>query len=78
VAMTYLRRIELRLASAGIKRTAADVMKDMQKLHQALSLRKGTRKPERRIETPSKTQAEVLAVFGHYVDASGVLQQIRP
>jgi transposase len=78
VAMTYLRRIELRLASARIKRTAADVMKDMQKLHQALSLRKGTRKPERRIETPSKTRAEVLAVFGHYVDASGVLQQIRP
>jgi transposase len=54
VAMTYLRRIELRLASAGIKRTAADVMKDMQKLHQALSLRKGTRKPERRIDVCCK------------------------
>jgi len=78
VAMTYLRRIELRLASAGIKRTAADVIKDMQKLHQALNIRKGTRKPERRIETPSKTQAEVLSAFGHYVDAGGVLQQIRP
>jgi transposase len=78
VAMTYLRRIELRLASAGIKRTAADVMKDMQKLHQALNIRKGTRKPERRIETPSKTQAEVLSAFGHYVDAGGVLQQIKP
>ena len=77
VAMTYLRRIELRLAAAGLKRTAADVMEDMRRLHQALTLKKGSRKPERRIETPSKTQAEVLSVFGHYVDAGGVLQQIE-
>ena len=78
VAMTYLRRIELKLAAAGIKRTAADIMEDMRKLHQVLNLRKGARKPERRIETPSKTQAEVLSAFGHYVDAGGVLQPIMP
>lgn len=78
VAMTYLRRIELRLAAAGIKRTAADVMEDMGKLHQALTMRKESRKPERRIETPCKTQAEVLSAFGHYVDAGGVLQPIKP
>ena len=77
-AMTYLRRIELRLATAGIKRTAADVMEDMRKLHQALNMRKGARKPERRTETPSKTQAEVLSAFGHYVDTGGVLQLIKP
>ena len=41
VAMTYLRRIELRLAAAGLKRTAADVMEDMRRLHQALVLKKG-------------------------------------
>jgi transposase len=75
-AMTYLRRIELKLAASGIKRTAADVMEDMRKLHQVLSLRKGARKPGRRLETPSKTQAEVLSAFGCHVDASGVLQQI--
>jgi transposase len=73
-AMTYLRLIELRLKAAGLKRTASDVMDDMQRLHQGLVLKKGTRKPERRIETPSKTQAEVLSVFGHYVNSSGVLQ----
>src|SRR3990170_1990736 len=78
VAMTYLRRLELRLASAGIERTAADVMEDMRKLHQALSMRKGTRKPERRVETPGKTQAGVLSAFGHYVDDGGVLQRISP
>ena len=74
-AMTYLRRIELRLEAAGVKRTAADVMQDMQRLHQALVMKKGSRTPKRRIETPSKTQAEVLSVFGHYVDTGGVLQQ---
>jgi len=78
VAMTYLRRIELRLAAAGIKRTAADVMEDMGKLHQALTMRKESRKPERRIETPGKTQAEVLSAFGYCVDAGGVLQPIKP
>jgi transposase len=75
VAMTYLRRIELKLAASGIKRTAADIMEEMRRLHQVLSLRKGERKPGRRLETPSKTQAEVLSAFGYRVDASGVLQQ---
>jgi len=75
VAMTYLRRIELRIAAAGIKRTAAEIMEDMRHLHYVLSICKGTRKPERRLETPSKTQAEVLSALGYRVDASGVLQQ---
>jgi transposase len=74
VAMTYLRRIELKLAAAGINRTAADIMQDMHRLHSVLSIPKGARKPNRRLETPSKTQAEVLTAFGHRVDASGVLQ----
>ena len=74
VAMTYLRRIELKLAAAGINRTAADIMQDMHRLHYVLSIPKGARKPHRRLETPSKTQAEVLSAFGHRVDASGVLQ----
>jgi transposase len=75
VAMTYLRRIELKLAASGINRTAADIMQEMRRLHQVLSLKKGERKPARRLETPSKTQAEVLSAFGYRVDASGVLQQ---
>jgi transposase len=75
VAMTYLRRIELKLSASGINRTATDIMEDMRKLHQVLSLKKGERKPRRRIETPSKTQAEALTAFGYRVDAGGVLQQ---
>jgi transposase len=78
VAMTYLRRMELKLAAAGIKRTAADTMEDMRQLHYILSLKKETRSPDRRLETPSKTQAEVLSAFGYHVDESGVLQPIKP
>ncbi len=76
VAMTYLRRLELKLMSAGINRTAEDVMDDMRHLHSVLMLNKGSIKPIRRMETPTKTQAEVLSAFGHYIDGSGVLQPI--
>ena len=76
-AMTYLRRIELKLEAAGVKRTASDVMDDMQRLHQTLVMKRGSRTPERRIETPSKTQAEVLSAFGHFVETGGVLQKTK-
>jgi transposase len=72
-AMTYLRMLELKLASKGIKRTAEDVMDDMHHLHSVLSLNKGARKPIRRLATPTKTQSEVLSAFGHLVDQGGVL-----
>ena len=76
-AMTYLRRIELKLEAAGVKRTASAVMDDMQRLHQTLVMKRGSRTPERRIETPSKTQAEVLSAFGCFVDTGGVLQKTK-
>lgn len=76
VAMTYLRRIELKLKAAGIERTAENVMDDMKHLHSILTLSKGARKPVRRLETPSKTQTEVLSAFGHQIDGSGVLQSV--
>jgi len=72
-AMTYLRRLELKLASAGINRTAEDVIDDMQHLHSVLTLNKGSRKPIRRLETPTKTQSEVLSALGYRIDDGGVL-----
>ena len=72
-AMTYLRRLELRLSGAGVSRTAEDVMEDMQHLHSVLTLNKGSIKPIRRLETPTKTQYEVLIALGHRIDISGVL-----
>jgi transposase len=76
VALAYLRRLELKLTACGIKRTAEDVMDDMRHLHSVLTVSKGTRKPVRRLETPSKTQAEVLKALGYYVDDNGVLQAL--
>ena len=72
--MTYLRRMELRLNAAGIMRTAEDMMEDMSALHSVLLMREGGRKAERRLETPTKTQAEVLSAFGHVAVAGGVLR----
>jgi transposase len=76
VAMTYLRRIELKLKAAGVDRTANDVMEDMRHLHSVLMLREGGRKAERRLEIPTKTQAEVLSAFGVSIDAGGVLRPL--
>ncbi len=74
MAMTYLRRIELRLKAAGLHRTAEDAMDDMRHLHSVLLLKDGGRKVERRLEVPTKTQAEVLSAFGCSIDAGGVLR----
>jgi len=49
-------------------------MNDMRHLHYVLSVKKGSRTPRRRLETPSKTQSEVLSAFGYHVDESGVLR----
>ena len=76
VAMTYLRILENRLVRKGIQRTANDVMADMQRLHSVLSLKKGARKPERHLETPSETQAEVLMAFGYRISSDGVLRPV--
>ena len=76
--MTYLRMMELKLNGAGIQKTAADVMDDMRHLHSVLTFRDGRSTPRRRLETPTKTQAEVLSALGHYVDMRGVLHTISP
>lgn len=76
VAMTYLRRMELRLRDAGVERTAEDVIDDMSHFHSVLTLNDDDHKPSRRLETPTNTQAEVLSAFGYRVDDSGVLQTV--
>ena len=76
VALTYLRRIELRLARAGIKRSAEEVMEDMHNLHSVLFLNDGRSTPKRKLEVPTKTQAEVLTAFGYKIDSGGVLQPV--
>jgi transposase len=78
VAMTYLRRIELKLNAAGIRRTAQDVMEDMRHFHSVLLLKAHPQKPIRQLEIPTISQAELLSAFKHYVDDGGVLHPIAP
>lgn len=73
VALTYLRLIELRLQRAGIPMTAATAMAQMHRLHSCLCWSPATRKPERLLEEPTDTQAQILAAFGHEI-TGGVLQ----
>jgi len=77
IALTYLRRLELRVERHGIKRTARDILDDLSHLHSALILDKRSRKPRRIIEQPGKTQEEVLKALGHCIDAHGVLQTLK-
>jgi transposase len=74
VALTYLRRLELKLAAGGVNRTADAVMGEMRRRHSVLSFRPGGGAPARRVETPTKTQSEVLSALGWRVDDRGVLQ----
>ena len=77
VALTYLRRFELRMERQGIKRTARDILDDLSHLHSALILDKRSRQPRRMIEHPGKTQEEALKALGYRVDTRGVLQAIK-
>ena len=78
VALTYLRRLEKRLSEAGVNSTARDVMEDMRHLHSVLSITDRGRTPLRRLDKPSKTQAEALKALGYKVDRRGVLQPLNP
>jgi transposase len=73
VAMTYLRRLELRLHEAGIRLTAASAIENLRSLHSVLTIGDGRSKPDRRLETPTKTQVEVIKALGAEVDDGGVL-----
>ena len=74
VALTYMRRLELRLEEAGIKTSASSMMEKMKSLHSVLAVNK-TGQPIRRLETPSKTHQKTLSAFGWEVSKNGVLQK---
>ncbi len=76
VALTYLRRLEIRLRQRGIERSASSVMEEMKHLHSVLSLTDRRRNAQRTLEVPSKTQREVLSALGHRIDPKGVLHPL--
>ena len=74
VAMTYLRKIEMRLEKVGLKTSAASIMDKMRRLHSVLTINK-TGRPVRRMETPDKTQEKTLKAYGWRINKAGVLQK---
>jgi hypothetical protein len=67
VALTYLRRLELKLIKNGIRRTAADVMADLHKLHSVITLGNG-RLSKRTLEQPSPSQMEIIKALGYEIN----------
>jgi len=61
VAMTYLRKTELKLNAAGIGRAAEDVMDDMRQFHSVLMFTEGGRKPRRYLEILPKI--DMISLF---------------
>jgi len=75
LALTFLRRIENRLHSAGLSITASSAMEQMHRLHSCLCWTDPAGDPDRIIEEPNEIQSKILKAFGYQV-ASGVLQKI--
>ena len=76
VALTYLRRIELRLQRAGVKMSAKESLDEMQRLHSGLLWGKQKEKLQRLIEEPTAKQATILDAFGYQVK-NGVLRKAK-
>ncbi len=73
VAMVYFSIFKNKLRSAGITLSAEDVLRELRNLRTALYMTKGSKKLNRRLEDLTKTQAEVLKVFGYEVKDNWVL-----
>ncbi len=79
IALTVLRLLELRVngTAAGADRLSGrQILEEMSQLNSTWIWQAGKRKPERLLETPTETQAEVLRAFGQEIGKGGVLQDL--
>jgi transposase len=77
IALTALRLLELRAnetARTAERLSGRSILEEMSQLHSTWLWYAGKRQPERVIETPTETQAEVLRAFGCTIGDGGVLQ----
>jgi transposase len=73
MAEVYLRLIEMKLADAGLRHTAAVVMRSMHELHSSLCWVRGQKAPQRLVEEPDAQQSSILAAFGYQVTEGKML-----
>ena len=80
IALTVLRLIEITVngnSGGSSQLSGRQILEEMSHLDSTWLWYAGKRKPERVIETPTKTQIEVLQAFGWTIDSGGVLQPLR-
>ncbi|HET6514547.1 MAG TPA: IS1634 family transposase [Thermodesulfovibrionales bacterium] len=77
VAMVYFSIFRNKLKTAGINLSAEDVLKELRELRTALYMAKGSKKLNRRLEDLTKTQSEVLKIFGYAVKDGWILQNSK-
>jgi len=77
IALVALRLIEraVKGSRAGEPLSGETILPEMRRLHTVWAWYPGKREPERILEGPTKTQAEVLQAFGYRVGDGGVLQE---
>ena len=79
IALTVLRLLELRVngnAAGADRLSGRQILEEMSQLNSTWLWHAGKRKPERLLETPTETQAEVLRAFGRVIGKGGVLQDL--
>jgi transposase len=80
IALTVLRLLEITVNGAVEKPerlSGRHILEEMSHLNSAWLWYAGRREPQRVIETPTKTQAEVLKAFGWAIGEGGVLQHLE-
>ena len=78
IALTVLRLLELRVNRSrgeNDRLSGKTILEEMSNLDSVWLWYSGKRKPERMLEAPTKTQAEVLKSFGWEIVDGGVLQE---
>lgn len=77
IALTVLRLLEITVNGEGRKRYSGRwILEEMSHLNSTWLWYAGKRMPEQALDTPTKTQADVLKVFGWKIGDGGVLQSI--
>lgn len=80
IALTALRLFEIRVNATQQqpeRLSGRRILEEMSNLHSAWLWYQGKREPERLLDTPTKTQAEVLRAFGWEIVDGGVLRSLN-
>jgi hypothetical protein len=76
IALTVLRLLEITINREG-RYSGRQILEEMSHLNSTWLWYAGKRTPKQALDTPTKTQADVLKAFGWEIVPGGVLQPIN-